>query len=339
MNARNYLLDGLRGVAALAVVCFHVGMMTRHLLVPGGYLAVDFFFILSGFVLDQAYRRPLEKELGSGRFMLGRMVRLYPVFLAGAAIGIVRVLAKTFSHHTNLSVAQTIIGTIANVLLLPVPFSSPSLYPVNNPAWSLALEVLINVIFAVILVRSPRIILWSVAIITACTLTYGAVHSPYSLNLGWRHDQIIYGSSRACCGFTLGMLIARAPAITRPIPAWLPFALLVAGLCLPISRELRTLADIIFALIGAPLIVLLGQRANLSPRLASTARWLGALSFPIYAVHYPLMEILHSISSIRLPPPVLAVAIISVSILVAIGVEVFVDKPARQASSRLLSSR
>ena len=84
------ILDGLRGIAALTVVWFHIfeAFATSHLdqRINHGYLAVDFFFILSGFVIGYAYD-DRWKKMTVTEFLKRRLIRLHPMVVIGAVIG------------------------------------------------------------------------------------------------------------------------------------------------------------------------------------------------------------------------------------------------------------
>lgn len=88
------LLDGLRGVAALLVVFYHIfeGLSfaaggTLITVINHGYLAVDFFFILSGFVIGYAYDDRLGKSMSLGNFFKRRLIRLHPMIVMGSCAG------------------------------------------------------------------------------------------------------------------------------------------------------------------------------------------------------------------------------------------------------------
>lgn len=139
-GGRFHTLDAMRGVAALAVVLVHVAAYSGVNLAPGGNLAVDFFFALSGFVIARAYSARLRSGLSWLRFAEIRLVRLYPLVLLGCGFGLVKMLFQIgMGHETAPSWGQFAWILILNPLLLPAP--GVYLFPLNNPAWSLFFEL------------------------------------------------------------------------------------------------------------------------------------------------------------------------------------------------------
>ncbi len=139
-------LDALRGAAAVIVVAYHAG--TRR--VPGGYLAVDLFFALSGFVLAHNYGGALNGWRDAGAFMVRRLIRLYPLYGLALAVGFGVHMVATLPAGTFWP--SRALGTLAaNAVFAP---AAPAflvtwhLYPFNPPAWSLFFELAVNALFA-----------------------------------------------------------------------------------------------------------------------------------------------------------------------------------------------
>lgn len=141
------ILDGLRGIAALTVVWFHIfeAFATSHLdqRINHGYLAVDFFFILSGFVIGYAYD-DRWKKMTVTEFLKRRLIRLHPMVVIGAVIGAVMFYFQGCSvwDVTKVTVPMLLAATLMNACLIP---ASPGteirglgeMYPLNGPSWSL----------------------------------------------------------------------------------------------------------------------------------------------------------------------------------------------------------
>src|ERR1700730_18632705 len=136
-------LDALRGVAALSVLAFHLGQVKLEPgLVPHGYLAVDFFFVLSGFVVAHAYEAALRDKLTWRAFAVKRLIRLYPLALLGALAGTAVLLLKWRIFREKADPLSTILASsVLNAFLLPNLFggvaSKSELFPGNGPLWSL----------------------------------------------------------------------------------------------------------------------------------------------------------------------------------------------------------
>lgn len=145
------ILDGLRGVAALTVVCFHLfeAYATSHLdqKINHGYLAVDFFFILSGFVVGYAYD-DRWKTMRITDFLKRRFIRLHPMVALGAVIGAVMFYFQGCSvwDVSQVSAMALILATLMNAFLIPATPGMEirgvgEMYPLNGPSWSLFLNI------------------------------------------------------------------------------------------------------------------------------------------------------------------------------------------------------
>ena len=177
MKERFLALDALRGVAALAVVCLHVSSGS----VPHrGYLAVDIFFVLSGFVITHAYEARLLDGISLRRFTLLRAIRLYPLVQLGVLLSValsisLQVLDRGTPQHFDSC------KSYSAMLLLPyMTAASADMYLVLSPTWSLFNELVVNVIYAaVVRILSTRVLLLGSTalgiILIAATLSHGSV--------------------------------------------------------------------------------------------------------------------------------------------------------------------
>lgn len=122
-----------------------------------GYLAVDLFFMLSGFVIALNYNDKIISGLGVTKFFQLRLLRLYPTYFVGAVLGIFRQIGGVLlGLPHSLSVTQQILAGICAIAMLPFPYAGDepiSLFPLNNPSWSLFLEFVVNIAFAFVLFR------------------------------------------------------------------------------------------------------------------------------------------------------------------------------------------
>ena len=139
------ILDGLRGVAAIMVVWFHLfeAYATSHLdqRINHGYLAVDFFFILSGFVIGYAYDDRWKKKMSVKDFLKRRLIRLHPMVVMGAVIGAVMFYFQGCSvwDVSAVSLSMLLTATLLNALLIPATPGSEirglgEMYPLNGPS-------------------------------------------------------------------------------------------------------------------------------------------------------------------------------------------------------------
>ena len=319
------LLDGLRGVAALLVVIYHIfegfafaqttngegsGLITT---LNHGHIAVDFFFMLSGFVISYAYDDRWQR-MTLGGFVKRRLIRLHPMIIMGAIIGAISFL---LGGSQQWSGASTSVGWIVVAMLLcmlMVPATPGASYDVrgngemfslNGPQWSLFFEYLGNVLYALLIRR-----LSTKALATLC-IVLGALHawiftfnlSGYdSVGIGWTVDTINFwgGLVRMLFPFTLGMLLARGFHPRKIKGAfWICSAMLLAVFSVPYiaspaSISLNSLYEVACIGIVFPIIVWLGACGSTEGSTGKISGLLGDLSYPLYIVHYPLMYLFYS---------------------------------------------
>ncbi|MEO5598696.1 MAG: acyltransferase, partial [Novosphingobium sp.] len=286
-------LDGLRGFAAIAVALLHYD----DRLMPGGHLAVDFFFVLSGFVLVRTYEPRFRAGLSPKRFMIARLIRLYPLFAVGLLIGAAYLIQHQLRTQPG-SLPDVILGLGFNTLMLPAPLRG-LLFPINAPAWSLFMEVLANLAMALALIRMRTRWLTVVSVLSAGLLLTAAWHtadssvaagaSPLSGGSDWSKWYI--GLLRTAVSFTIGMIIARLPeAQTRARSTWALacWAILLALMAAHISLEGRLAYDAAFILLCSPMLVVVGRRIEPIVFLAPLGAWIGEVSYAVYAVHMPI---------------------------------------------------
>ena len=163
-DPRYYTLDGMRGVAALMVVHFHYVLVAGYVLGDQhkmqAYLAVDLFFALSGFVIALSYSDKLASALSISGFVKRRLIRLYPLYIFGIALGLSIEVARALSTGSGFKISEWAVEFGFNLFFLP-SFQHEILFPLNLPAWSLFYEMAVNIIFAWVLWRVPAKLLAS----------------------------------------------------------------------------------------------------------------------------------------------------------------------------------
>jgi peptidoglycan/LPS O-acetylase OafA/YrhL len=312
MERRFYTLDAMRGVAAIAVVILHIGAILQLQMFPYAYLAVDFFFLLSGFVLGRAYEPRLKTSLTLRRFMEMRFIRLYPLFALGLLFGALT-MAGQIAFHTPHAVGplRAIFAFVMNMAVLPVAGYS-TLFPLNVPGWSLFFEFVINGVFALILYRLSSPLLTLAGVLLAAVYILAMVHfDPPDSGVQW--PLALLDLFRVGFSFVLGMLFARRHAghnsarSHRSVLAIAALALALA-ISLPLRFEWLYRATAIGLLM--PAIFWFGATAELPKYLERTGAVLGDISYPLYAVHFPLLQIFSFIFTRRLHLPAAAAAIL-----------------------------
>ena len=186
------ILDGLRGIAALIVIVYHVFELFPGTPVPHGYLAVDFFFILSGFVIGYAYDGRWDK-MTTGGFFKRRLIRLHPMVVMGAVIGAITFLLQGSVQWDGSKVGTgwVMLAMLCAMFMIP---SAPGMsrevrgngemFPLNGPSWSLFFEYIGNILYALLLRRLPK---WAMAVLCAVsgTMLAGIAAHDGFLGVGW----------------------------------------------------------------------------------------------------------------------------------------------------------
>jgi peptidoglycan/LPS O-acetylase OafA/YrhL len=289
-RSRYYSLDAMRGFAAICVVATH--FQERY--APSAYLAVDFFFVLSGFIIADIYGKRLSRGLPFQSFMTARIKRLYPLYLIGILVGLVQIILLTSWGLRGQSVIDLLVSTVANGAFLPSPMyflqANPmqGMFPINGPAWSMFWELLVNILFACWLFRLSIRALCLVALVSAALLV--CVGLKYGmLNIGWEWPSAIGGLPRVMFSFTAGVVISRLfggmPAWRKGWTALAPCLLLMICIAAPVPSVLRPYYDLMFAMALAPLIVMLGLFLEMPAKAEALATWIGYISYPIYILH------------------------------------------------------
>ena len=308
------ILDGLRGVAALTVVCFHLfeAYATSHLdqRINHGYLAVDFFFILSGFVVGYAYD-DRWKTMTVTNFIKRRFIRLHPMVVIGAIIGAIMFYFQGCAAWdvSKVSVTKLFIATFINACLIP---ATPGfeirgvgeMYPLNGPSWSLFYEYIGTILYALFIRKLPTNALSLVVLLAGFGLAAFAIWGPYGdicAGFSLTGENIIGGSLRMLFSFPAGLLLYR---VFKPIPVkgafWIGSLSIVILLAVPRiggseNLWMNGLYDTICFAIIFPLLVYLGASETTTDKITTRlCKLLGDLSYPLYMVHYPFIYLYYA---------------------------------------------
>ncbi|MBL8558670.1 MAG: acyltransferase [Hyphomonadaceae bacterium] len=287
------LLDGMRGLAALAVITDHVPSTLFTTLLPGRYLAVDFFFVLSGFVLAHVYSRRLTAGLSLLAFMRVRVVRLYPLYLLGAATGAVLMALHIVRGWNDASLAQLATSTLFALFMLPCPPPASlwenAPYPLNGPSWSLFFELFINLIFALVAPRlTPRLCLMIAGI--GAILLVPTAFGFGQLDGGFAWSNFVAGFPRVTFSFFAGVFLYQTRSHWRlpALPAWAGYLALAAVFMVPATGVWRSLYDLVAVLILFPALVALCSGSDVRGAVAKVSSVAGTLSYGVYILHVPL---------------------------------------------------
>lgn len=320
---RYEILDGLRGVASVIVVIFHIfesySAGPAYQFINHGYLAVDFFFVLSGFVIGYAYDDRWGK-MGTWGFFKRRLVRLHPMVVFGTVVGICFYYlgqCGLFPQIGNIPAWKVILAFVMGCLMIPCgprmdirgwgEFNS-----FNGPNWSLTWEYLGNILYAFIFRRLPNIIL-GILVAAAGFLTldlclnlnvFGLLTEARNSQMytpigGWSltSEQVYIGLTRLFYPFLAGLLLSRIGKRIRIQGGfWWCSVILAVVLSIPcVGGEGSILNGIYNAfciIVIFPLIVMIGAGSVINGAKGNRiCDFLGQISYPLYITHYPLMYV------------------------------------------------
>jgi len=310
-SKRHYeILDGLRGVASILVVMFHVFETYSgdrfHQFINHGYLAVDFFFLLSGFVVAYAYDDRWGK-MTQWDFYKRRLVRLQPMVIMGSIVGAVFFYfqaSPAFPLIAGTPVWQMLLVMLVGCTLIPLPISMDirgwqEMHPLNGPAWSLFFEYIANILYAVIVRRFSKIVLSIFVFLAACMLVNYLVFGPQGdLIGGWslNGQQLYIGFTRLLYPFFAGVLLFRMGKLVHIKGAFTVASLLIAAIFfvprLGGSQHLwmNGLYESVCVIVLFPLIVAIGAGGQIRRNFATkVCKFFGDISYPLYITHYPLI--------------------------------------------------
>lgn len=286
------ILDGLRGIAALAVVLFHFMEMAysdySKNFIAHGFLAVDFFFCLSGFVIGYAYDDRIGK-MGIKEFFKSRLIRLHPLVILGSVLGLLSFLFDPFSGHPEVyGAGKIMLIFLTSIFLVPFPVMPErafNLFGINAPSWSLFWEYVANIFYAFILYRISRRFLLLLAFLSAAALCF-VCYRAGSLMGGWGGENFWDGSARIAYSFLAGLLVYRSNWIIKTRMGFTGLSILLALTFLVPFSSWNWLAEPIIVLFYFPLIVALGAGATLTQRFKKICVFSGKISYPLYMTHY-----------------------------------------------------
>lgn len=320
IKPRYELLDGLRGVAAVLVIWYHffegfatsaVDQMMNH-----GYLAVDFFFVLSGFVLGYAYDGRWSRGMTARRFMARRVIRLQPMVVLSVVLGAVAYIIQGGVRWdgTSVPVSMLLLSLLLGLFLIPVipgwgadVRGNGEMFPLNGPSWSLFFEYIGSVLYAVVLHRLSNRALAGVVVMSAVGLAAcafcdmsGACH----LGVGWTAGDWGWagGFMRLSFSFSAGLLLSRTFRPRRVRGAfWICACVIAMIMATPYvspdgtPSRWNALFDVACTLFVFPLLVYAGACGVVSDRFSiRVCSMLGKISYPLYIIHYPVMYLFYA---------------------------------------------
>jgi peptidoglycan/LPS O-acetylase OafA/YrhL len=287
-----YLLDGIRGIAAIFIVLRHTPGMWGGASFVESYLAVDLFFVLSGLVIAKSYEGKLaDRQLSLSDFLKKRVIRLYPVYFVGAAVitAIFALVPELGKAGAGRSLAT--LDYVFAFLMLP-NFSTGQLFPVNGPAWSLFFELLVNGVFGLTfaLKRGRQ---WCEFLLVAASgmllVVYAFFYGDLSRGYAWEGVQV--GLVRAMYSFYMGVFafrLSRTSTAKPQVNSFLVLLVIGAVLAFPVPESARKYYDCIVVLFVFPALTYVASFSISTSLETKIFSFLGLISYPIYILHFPL---------------------------------------------------
>ena len=364
------ILDGLRGVAAIMVVFFHVfetfsnGDHTKQF-INHGYLAVDFFFMLSGYVISYAYDNRWS-QMTMKDFFIRRLVRLQPMIIIGSLVGAVLFYFQQseglgWGGIATTPVWKLLLVMVIGMTVIPVGKGLDirgwnEMHPLNGPSWSLFFEYIANIAYAVFLRKASKMVLRILVFIAAGFTIHYAFTNPHGDIIGgWSIDdatQLKIGFIRLSFPFLMGIFLARVVKLKYTKNAFLTTSILLiilfsfprlGGNTAPWKNAFY---ECFTLMIMFPIVILLGAGGKVIGETANRfCKFLGDISYPIYITHFPLVYVYmawvangkHTLAE----PQSWIVGFITViiSIIMAYVFMKFYDIPVRKWLGKIISSK
>lgn len=316
-----HLLDGLRGVAALMVIWYHV--FEGYAFAGGttidtfnhGYLAVDFFFILSGFVIGYAYDDRWGKNFTMKDFIKRRLIRLHPMVIMGAVVGAITfyIQGSVQWDGTHIGISMVMLSLLCTIFFIPAMpgvgyevRGNGEMFPLNGPCWSLFFEYIGNILYALFIRRLSNKALTIVVVLLGVALASFAIFnvSGYgNIGVGWTLDGVnfIGGLLRMLFPFSMGMLLSRnfKPMKLRGA-FWICTLVMIALFAVPYLEVTESICtngiyEAFCIIIAFPILLWIGASGTTTDKKSTQiCKFLGDISYPIYVIHYPFMYLFYA---------------------------------------------
>lgn len=314
-----------------------------------GYLAVDFFFCLSGYVLHRAYAGRLRsREIGIRVFVVIRLIRLMPLVLVGNLIAAIVDIFRPGDFSLARHLQDVAIVLVMSSVLLPTFWKTTledTTYPLNGPVWSLFFEFVANLVYAFVLRFDGWRDTMAILALGSFSALVVAAFAKGDIHFGPHYEFFVLAFPRVFFSFFVGVLLAtlkiRLPRFSR----WIHAGVLAGVVIVPEISDpyLSGLYDIAAIALVFPALVLGAAHCRNGEGDARLSSLAGDISYPIYCIHYPLVRALAAVTrQLNLG----AGGNLAVSLLGTLALAVaawfafkLYDKPVRRRLNRLLAER
>lgn len=336
--SRNFhTLDGMRGVAAAVVFTLHSAWFGHYF--PYGHLAVDLFFMLSGFVLESAYSRRLSSgRLGLLDFMVMRWIRLWPMFVLATLLSMAVALAAATRTAEVKETALLISKAVPNLLMLPTP-AHTGMFVFVGVSWSIFYELVVNLVFGAFYRHLTNKVLAAVTLLSLGVVAYAIKLD--TLDQGWDWATSWIGAARVMYAFPLGVLLRRG--FDKLPQVWLPFPVLLAAtfiaLAVPLPSDHARLLKLVELTVVFPMLIHIGAHVEPSRRWFRVCTVLGVASYPLYILQSGFIDGVNRVlelvgTNAAWHAPKSGFLLLAVYIAAVIAIERYYDQPVRHLLSR-----
>lgn len=303
------LLDLMRGIAALAVLVYHDEDYLGFQALPNAYLAVDMFFLLSGFVIAHNYDRKIAAGMSLREFAVQRLIRLHPCLLLALVMGVVMFVLREGRDHGFLDLWRIAGSAALNALYLPAfiqPYHENHYFPYVGAAWSLTFELFANIVYWLTFRLLNRKRLGLLLLVSAVVVAVGLARFG-TIDLGMRPWDLGWGIPRVMLGFFMGVAIRRHlyermltirvnPAVAAPLA--LGVLLVAFSSSRLVGPGLVGLADYAADLIVFPALLISVGAVNPGRVTAVLCKLTGDASYPVYLLQGPLTGLVAAVPQV-----------------------------------------
>jgi peptidoglycan/LPS O-acetylase OafA/YrhL len=331
------------------VVVFHfASRLDLHGLFDHGYLAVDFFFALSGYVLESAYGpRFRSRELRLRSFCIQRGIRLMPLVVFGTLLAGFVDLFRRGDFEVAQHVVDICITGIVGMMLLPTLWRTTledTTYPLNGPVWSLSFELLANICHALLFRSRRNNFIIVVLMLGSLSLLVHTAWFTHGVHVGTHRETLFLGFARVAWSYFMGVLLMRFGHRVRSMNKWFyAAAISIAMACPALPGHLNGAFDLIFICVVVPVVVVGAANCTDAQERSVLSTWSGQMSYPLYLLHYPLVRAVAAVGRkwdgslvLNLAISFVAVAVFSWSASIAYKTY---DVPVRRWIGRLVAER